>query len=401
MKILLAHRYYWPDQPPCAQIMREVAKKLASQGHTVDVLTSQPSYRDKKSNLKMDKFEQVDFVNIIRLSLPNETHSPMRRILNAIYMGYRLLFRSIFNNYDLIIITTVPPVLGGFFAAISAKLTGAKLIYYCMDLNPEIGQISGDFVNPVLCRILLALDELTCLKADLVLVHSQDMLQSLRKRPRGSNYKISLLNNFAIPTQTIIPDGRDWTMRGEDINLQIIYAGNIGRFQNLENIAKCMAPIAHRKDIELLMVGDGVMKPKLIHLRNEMNLNIKFLSHQQPHIIKKLIKDSDLGLVSLAPNLYKYAYPSKTMAYLEQGCPIITTVESNSELVSTMLDEEYGFAVSDADPNAFSQLLLQLADTYSWRPLMQKAAAASFERHFSSSKQLSRWCALVSEFSGE
>ena len=44
MKILLTHRYFWPDTVNCGQILKIVAEHFSSQGHTVEVITSLPSY---------------------------------------------------------------------------------------------------------------------------------------------------------------------------------------------------------------------------------------------------------------------------------------------------------------------------------------------------------------------
>ena len=42
---LAVHRYYWPDTPPYASMLRTIAAEWTGAGHPVDVLTSQPSYK--------------------------------------------------------------------------------------------------------------------------------------------------------------------------------------------------------------------------------------------------------------------------------------------------------------------------------------------------------------------
>ena len=42
--IVLIHRYFHPDTPPYAAILREIALSLGAAGHRVTVLTCQPSY---------------------------------------------------------------------------------------------------------------------------------------------------------------------------------------------------------------------------------------------------------------------------------------------------------------------------------------------------------------------
>ena len=42
--IVLVHRYFSPDTPPYASILRDIAERLGQDGHRVTVLTCQPSY---------------------------------------------------------------------------------------------------------------------------------------------------------------------------------------------------------------------------------------------------------------------------------------------------------------------------------------------------------------------
>jgi hypothetical protein len=42
--VVLVHRYFYPDTPPYATILRDIAVTLADAGLAVTVLTCQPSY---------------------------------------------------------------------------------------------------------------------------------------------------------------------------------------------------------------------------------------------------------------------------------------------------------------------------------------------------------------------
>jgi len=395
MRILVVHRYYWPDTPPCASIMRHVAKQFAADGHTVDVLTSQPSYRDSSLQNRQSSSEQLDNVFVTRLSLPTETSQPLRRITNALRLGIRIIWRSLITRYDVIVVGSIPPVLGGFFSACAAKLTRARLIYYCMDLHPEIGRVSGDFSNAILFRVLRGLDDWTCRHAKPVLVHSEDMRTTLRERARGSEYRVDLMNSFSLPRDDDSPHKSDFNWGRRSHRLRLIYAGNMGRFQGLETWLDAMAQIAYRKDIELIMMGDGVAKTGLVAQRDKTNANVRFFDYQPVEVVRPAIKSSDLGVVSLIPEIYRYAYPSKTMAYLEEGRPIIATVETQSELSKTMMEEGYGFTAPIGNPCALANFIVQLANDLSWRKPMNQAASVAFETHFSASIVLAKWSHVV------
>ena len=152
MKVLAVHRYYWPDTAPYASILREIVRRWVKDGHDVDVLSSQPSYKPNVVFETRDSQEVIDGATVTRLKLRGSRRS-LVRILNAVRLCFGNLDGAIKRRYDVIMISTYPPVLGGC-AALVAKLTGARFIYHCMDIQPEIGKISGEFRHKSIFRFL-------------------------------------------------------------------------------------------------------------------------------------------------------------------------------------------------------------------------------------------------------
>jgi len=246
-----------------------------------------------------------------------------------------------------------------------------------------------------LFRLLQLVDDWACRQARPVLVHSADMLKTLRSRPRGSEYSIEIMNNFALPTDVTSNESVDFELGAANRQLTVIYAGNVGRFQGLETIIDAMGLVANRKDITLIVMGDGSAKADLMERARHNHSNVRFFDYQPVDVAKQAIRQADIGLVALIPGMYKYAYPSKTMAYLEQGRPIIAAVEPESELSRDMQSQGYGFAVPIGDANALAQLLVRLADEDSWKEKMNAAALSAFERNFSSQVVLQRWSRVI------
>lgn len=395
VRVLVVHRYYYPERVPCASIVRAIAIRLSQDGHQVDVLSAKPDRRIGPTPLDEKEVHECDGVHILRLSLQTEVGRPVWRVINALHIGITLLFKAIFIRYDVIISTSIPPVLGGFFSSIAARLTCARFIYYCMDLHPEIGRISGDFANTSLYRLLLRIDDWNCRQARPVLVHSEDMRNTLRMRPQGAEYDIDILNNFALPTELDASINFEWKHDFKENTLKLIYAGNMGRFQGLETLIEAMGLLAHRDDIVLIMMGDGIEKPSLMALQKQLNANVYFYDYQSVDVAKQAIRSADIGVVMLVSGMYKLAYPSKIMAYLEQGLPIIAGIEEESELAKIMQSEGYGFSVPTGNAISLEKLLLLLADDQSWKEPMNHSALIAYEKYFSSSLVLAKWSKLV------
>jgi glycosyltransferase involved in cell wall biosynthesis len=396
MKILIVHRYFWPDSPNCGKILHALAEHFVQEGRFVDIITGQPSYSHDSATSSSTTEECVEGLRIKRLRLRTETNSLMWRVLNAFYIALVIVFRSLVKRYDVIIGTSIPPVLGAFSCALVSKITGARFIYYCMDIHPEIGRLSGDVSNRFLYKILQRLDNWSCIHADPVLVHSQDMRKTILSRPNGDKIHVDIMNNFALDESASNSSKRKRPrLTKKKAGLKMVFAGNLGRFQNLWQLMGAMSLITHRQDIELFFLGSGMLKEQLIFNQINTNSNIKFLGHQPLEIVYEAIRDADVCLVTLGKGIYKYAYPGKTMSYLKQGKPIIATVELKSELARDIIGKGYGFVVPHDDERCLADLFLKIADDLAWCNAMGRAAKKVYRKQFSSKVALERWSILL------
>lgn len=395
MKILIIHRYFWPDHPNCGQLLWYLAKNFETQGHEIDVLTSLPSKDLNSKSIESKKIEIIKNIKITRLNLSIENSNPIKKIINALIIGFWTNFFVMKKNYDIIISSSIPPITGGFFAAIASYFSKTRFIYFCMDLHPEVGKISKDFSNSILYSILKKIDNWTCGRANPIVVHSLDMKNSLLSRNKRNKFKIEIINNFSIPSVVVNKKNLKVNYISEKRKLNIIFAGNLGRFQSLERVLDAMICIKNRNDIKLIIVGDGSVKDDLMLKIQKNKINVKIFDQQPTSIVKEMIKKSDIGLVSLSPNIYKYGYPSKIMTYLELGKPIVALVEKESEIVKLMQKEDYGFSVSDLNPKNISGLFIKLAQNHSWKYRMSQNASNAYKKYFSRNIIFKKWSKIL------
>lgn len=392
-RILIVSRYFWPDKTPESLILYSLAKFLVTKGYEVDVLSSLPFEKGNEKNIDQTRIEITKGVQIIRIKLSWEKgKSSLIRIKNSLKLAFKTLCLAFKNNYGIIISSSNPPVVGPFSCAISSLINRAKFIYYCMDVTPEVGTINGDFKNPLFYKILEIIDTLTCLVSNPIIVHSNDMRKTLKKRTFGSRFKFKILNNFSVKTNS--NKNKEGLYKTNKNKLRIIYAGNMGRFQGLETAIKAMSLINKNKDIELIFIGEGLNKKNLIKLSNELQANVKFYPYLEPSLAKNFIKKADLGLISLTKNVYKFSYPSKTMTYLEQGKPIIAIVEEESNIAQDLISGSYGYVVPHEE-DSLANLLIYLKKNSQEVSLKSLNAFKSYEDLFSERVVLKKWVAII------
>lgn len=388
--LLIVNLHLWPDRSSCSAIVFHIAKSFTDFFGKVYVVASKP----KRFNSEFTKFElkKIDYetdLHITRLPLLKEDFNPIPRIFNAFILGIVSLIKIIFGNYKVVIATTSPPILTAFIIAIACKIRRIRFIYYCMDINPEIGLLSGDFRNKIVKNILLAIDKFTCRQARPVIVHSESMQKTLQQRYKKKTLDIEIINSLSVPSR-FKKDFRGNNQKKRK-GLKIIYAGNIGRFQDLENIIFTFKYLKDYKDIELTFLGDGVERFRLEKLSKELKTNIKFINYVSYEESKKIIDTADLGLVSLMPNMYKYAYPSKTMVYLEQGIPILALIEKKSDLAKKIIQKKIGFVYSQKNHKSLAEFLIKLYRESGWEKNFKEACLETFKSDFSNEVILGKW----------
>ena len=165
----------------------------------------------------------------------------------------------------------------------------------------------------------------------------------------------------------------------------------------MQTIFKTMELIKENKLIELILVGEGSEKIFLKDMAKKTKINVKFIDYLSEPAAQLKINEADIGLVSLMKDVYKYAYPSKTMSYLEQGKPIIAMIETSSQLSIDMKKNGYGFSIIQDDHVAFANLLTKLSKSNLWRDRMSKNAIKAYKQYYTSDVILKSWSNVVNQ----
>lgn len=357
MKALFFYQHFWPDSPPYANMLRTISSHFAHSGHEVSVLTAQPSYKVGDRAAKSPGFERLDNVSVRRLSLlPGSASIPLLRVVSKATWPLRaacyLLGQALLNRrQEVIVAATIPPVANGLFGLIAARLTGAKFVYHLQDIYPEIGAVGGLWSEKSYKhRLLRWFDTFVCKRANQCIVLSSDMANTLMDRG-VKKASISIINNFMLASfsgQSIETPPISETKVDSAATLRVVFAGNLGRFQGLESMLQAFTDATQENNVqmELHFIGEGAAEETLKTSAEGLH-NIFFHGHHPFEEACRLMATFDAGIVSIQPDVYRYAYPSKTLTYLGLGLPLLALVEPESELATSIAKDKLGVAVSN------------------------------------------------------
>ena len=173
---------------------------------------------------------------------------------------------------------------------------------------------------------------------------------------------------------------------------RVVYAGNLGKMQNVELILETAALMKDDADVSFYIVGGGVNEEQLKTFAKEKELNnVTFVGMQPPEEVADLYAAADVNVIPLQKGLIYAALPSKTADCLIAGKLIITCVDDESEFAK--LVGKYGIENAGINlPENVKQIILRLKSN------SQKCDdAALWNGYFTKNKSVAAHCDAVEQ----
>jgi glycosyltransferase involved in cell wall biosynthesis len=401
MRILAVYRHYWPDATPYARLLKAILERAAAEGHDVTVYTAQPSYNDVATPRQPVR-ETLGGVKVRRVRLlPERKRFLAVRALNAAYFLARaILHATLRRRYDLLLANVHPPLLAGAALRAIHAVRRTPFVLHVQDIHPESLRAAGRLRDGGPYRGARRLDTHCCRRAERLVTLSADMADALAKRGLDRR-QIAVINNSPLPLTGDVCAAPGLLADG-DPRPTFLFAGNLGEFQALDALVEAARQLARRRDFRLVFLGAGAARSRLVAAAgDQLDRTIYFLPHASPEAAVAAMRRADYGIVSLAPQVYRYAYPSKSMTYLSAGCPLVTVVEPASELARTVVRYELGYVAASHSPAAIVAALHQACDErYRWTAARRGALAAACESLFGEQRMLEQWMALIGRIDG-
>ena len=381
MKILVLHRYFWPQAYPYAQMLKDIVEKLASK-HTVSVLTTDSGGSDEKELRK--EWSISENINIQALSLKSEKRAGLaKKAFNSVYFSFWIFYQLLTAKVDVVMVATTPPVIIAMIVRWVSYLRGFKYIYHCQDIHPEGMFLGGNIQKGLKYSTLLSIDKKNINAAWKVITLSKDMKQTLFERGCKTSH-INIINNFIFKNDDlsfISPSIKDT----KNNKLHFLFAGSLGRLQNLDVLMQSLVLLKHRDDIRFTFMGDGVMFKKMTLCKEKNQLDsVEFLGQRSLQEAVTAMQMADIGVVSIGSNISSVAYPSKTMMYLGNGLPILALVDENTEIFEFINNNKIGKAIAPTSAENIARVLEVFTDELKNSPIdkphVKNIAEATFSK---------------------
>lgn len=171
--------------------------------------------------------------------------------------------------------------------------------------------------------------------SDLIVTISPDMSKFIINEKNVDKNKVYHIYNWGYSDKAInipIEDNRfKDKFNLSDEYFYVVYAGNIGRMQNINLIIDAAEFLKNDSTIKFLIVGDGVYKTAIAEELVKRNINnVIMLPFQPSDMAVDIYSFANVNIIPLVKGGIKTALPSKTPIVLSCGTPVIFCFDKNS-----------------------------------------------------------------------
>ena len=328
MKIILITQVFYPDTVSVSQHLWDLAEELKNNGNDVTVYSSQYAYEDK--NTKYARFEVVDGISIHRINQSKFGKAKsFFRIIDFFTFTVNIAFKLLFvkkEKYDLIIGTTVPPMLS-FIGIFISKWKSIPFYYWIMDLQPELSIASGLIKKKsIAAHFFSFIGNYSIKNAKKIISLDRFMTNYL------INKGAKIEDIATIPVWPVLDRLYEGTRMDNPFRIEthfgdkivIMYSGNHAYVHPLDALLQAAKELKNDNRFLFVFVGGGVRKKDVSLFKVENNLdNIIQLPFQPRENIHNSLGSSDIQVVIMGENQVGFTHPNKIYGALYVGKPIL------------------------------------------------------------------------------
>lgn len=344
-RIWIVTELFYPDETAVAYIFTRIAVFLSSE-YNVCVICG-PEFYDKDKKSFIDNINIPERIEIHRTRTVHlDKNSILQRTIRIVILSLRLGFLMIRNisKGETVILSTNPALLL-LIVRLLKYFKHFRLHILVHDVFPE-NTIPAKVIKndkSVIYKFLKLMFDRAYACADQLIVIGRDMNELILRKV--SKFKhvpiISIVPNWTNPTDFKIEERQT---KGDKIILQ--YAGNIGRVQGLKELIEAFN-LSNNNRLHLNIRGTGALYGYIEDILRKYCIgNISLMGGFSRNDESKILRDCDIGIVSLSRGMYGLGVPSKTYHLLSAGKPILYIGEPETEIALMITEHRIGWSLN-------------------------------------------------------
>ena len=320
MLVTLATRTFTPEPTAAALRLGALARALAAGGDRVRVLTSRlaPSVASDARRLAdggVDAGEGAGLVEVRRAPVLRDRTGAVRGYLSYLSFDVPLVSRLLTTPRPDVVVCEPPPTTG-VAVRLACAARRVPYVYYCADIVSDAAALAG--VPGLVVRTVAGLESFALRGARRVIAVSDGVAR--RARDMGARDVAVVPNGVRVPEAVATGTPEGFPTCGGPV---FVYAGTVAQWLAPEVFVDAFERVRARLgDARLVFVGQGSGWDAIAE-RSRGVAGVEMIPAVSAEEADRWMARATATLASLRPGGYDYAYPTKILASLAQGTPVI------------------------------------------------------------------------------
>src|SRR5256714_5013560 len=290
VNVCFFNRSYWPDQAASGQLLTELAEDLVAEyGGEITVVAGRALHGADGHGGSRGGISPVTREVHRGVSIRRANGTRMRpkrfaaRAANYVsYFAAATVASFGVGTPDVVVSLTDPPIVG-LAALWAARRAGARFVFLCEDVFPEVGVLVEDFRSDTVNSSLDRMNRYLLAASDAVGALGERMRGRLVDEKGADPRRVHVIHNWA-DCEAIAPGPKDNAFtraHGLVDRFVVMHSGNVGLSQNLEVLIEAADRLRGKDRLTVAIVGDGAKRETLERMCAERRLdNVRFFPYQ-------------------------------------------------------------------------------------------------------------------------
>jgi len=362
----------------------DLSRRLAGRGHEVThahcggVTTG----RGRLQALPDDP-PGLRFVNVT--DLPFERYSPMGRLRSEWSYG-RAAAALVGEVHPDAVVSANTPLAALAHLWRAASIVGALRVFWLQDFlgrgTRAVLQQKSPILGATFGRAWERLGTELLRRSDAIVAITDDFVRELERR--GVDTPVQVIENWApLHEVDVRPKSNPWSeAHGLAERSVALYSGTLGLKHDPEHLVRAAERLKDTDGV-LVVVTEGLGRDHLESRKVERRLdNLLMFDFVDYAALPDLLGTADVCLVLLEPEAGTFSAPSKILAYLAAGRPIVGAIPTENLAARTIGRAGAGIVLPPGDRDGFASAVRQLLDDAPRRAAMGAAARRYAEETF-------------------
>ena len=373
MRIYIITAVFPPEPLTSAYTSADIALELTNRGHEVTVFAPFPN-KPKGEVLNGFRrkwcYQRVENgYKVIHCWHSLSRHSRLfSRFLENVTFGLSSTLQLFHQEKPDVVYMNTWPIIAQSINSFWLSKNKVSLICAVQDIYPE-SLIDKDMLNPrgMLAKWLWKLDEIHLNRCKKIITLSPGMAHLVQETRNISKDKIEVFPNWVAADNFPYFNSTSGEFRSEhkipDDAFIALLAGSLTLSANVMIFIKVAEILKNRKNIRILLVGDGSLRPDLEHEIKKRGLtNICIIYPLFPKDVPLVQAAADVLLLSLKGTMSHSAAPSKQVSYLFSGRPIVASLPAEGFPAEIIRKADCGLVLPPDDPEKIAETLVNLSE---------------------------------------